>query len=238
MATMIGAVMMLCRGQRCGAGTIVWRGKAAACEELGNRLQEGSACGATRPAPRSCSAGVQGEECGRLRRRRARARSGEGQPADRAWRSRAWKKLCKQGSARACANLGDLFCAAWARTGFRPPEPCWQHACEQGQRARRARGWRRSRSRRRLDRADQLACRLRSGRPVRCSYLETTYARSNDTVRAILFFRRACEADSRTCAGQAICCLTAERIRRRPASCSKRVARRRTRTPACGPKLK
>src|SRR5207302_11103 len=122
MATMIVAVVMLAAfsavelERSCGAG------KAAACEELGNRLQEGLG----------------------VRRDEARA-------------AQLFRKACRAKSADGCADDARSLAL---------------HACDLGD-------------------------------PSGCSYLGDTYARSNDTVRAILFFRRACEGGfAHGCAGQ------------------------------------
>src|SRR3989442_2395244 len=132
MATMIGAVVMLAAvsavelERSCGAG------KAAACEELGNRLQAG--LGVRRDEARAAQ----------LFRKACRAKNadgcaddaralalGEGQPADPRAALPRLENLCHQGRARACANLGDLFCCGLAqRQGSVRAERLLADACE------------------------------------------------------------------------------------------------------------
>ena len=121
---------------------------------------------------------------------------GEGQSPNPRTAIPRLEKMCKQGQARACGNLGDLFMrgVGGPQDALRG-EKLLEDACNK--RDARAcsnltmlayRAGDAERAEQLAEEADEL------GNPVGYAHLGDLYARTNDTVRAIVYFKHACEA--------------------------------------------
>jgi TPR repeat protein len=179
---------------------------ATACFELGTRVHDG--IGARRDLARAADLfrkackGKHRDACADDARALA---LGEGQPANPRAAIPALEKMCKQGQARACGNLGDLFLRGLGgpQDSLRG-EKLLEDAC--GKKVARACANLVTVAYRTGDaeRAEQLAEQADDlGDPVGYGYLGDLYATSDDVVRAIVYFRHACDAGlAHGCTGQ------------------------------------
>jgi TPR repeat protein len=182
------------------------RGNPAACDDLGNRLQDG--LGVRRDVARAAELfrkacrGKHEDGCADDARALA---LGEGQDAKPYAALPRLEMMCKAGRPRACGHLGDLFLRGLGgKDDTARAEPLLTGACDKRYARACANLVPVAYGRGERDRAEkfaQRACDL--GDASGCAYLGDLYATSNDTVRAILNFKRACEAGSaHGCAGQ------------------------------------
>jgi TPR repeat protein len=179
-------------------------GKPAACDELGNRLQDG--VGVRRDEVRAAElfrkACKMKHQDGCADDARALA-LGEGQEANPRAALPRLEQLCKAGWLRACGHLGDIFSRGiGAPQDSTRAEGLLTTSCDKG--VARAcltlavaafRGGSRGR-------AEDLALRgCELGDPAGCAYVGALYASTQDMIRAGLYFSRACEAGfARGCA--------------------------------------
>jgi TPR repeat protein len=181
-------------------------GNAADCFALGTRVHDG--IGARRDPARAADLfrkackGKHQDGCADEARALA---LGEGQPPNPRAGVPRLEKMCKQGQPRACGNLGDLF-----MRGLGGPqdslrgEKLLEEAC--AKKVARACAnlaavaWRAGDA----ERAEQLAEEADDlGDPIGYGYLGDLCTRSDDTLRAIVYYRQGCEAGlAHACAGQ------------------------------------
>jgi TPR repeat protein len=181
-------------------------GNAADCFELAIRVHDG--IGARRDPARAgdlfrkACKGKNQDACADDARALA---LGEGRSPNPRAAIPALEKMCRHGQARACGNLGDLF-----MRGLGGPQDAvrgdklLEDAC--GKKVARAcanlaivayRAGDAERAERLAEEADDL------GDPLGYAHLGDLYATSNDTLRAMIYFRHACESGlAHGCTGQ------------------------------------